>query len=35
MNICSVNNNKTMDLKTNIGNLTGGNEIINSTVDIY
>ena len=35
MNICPVNNNKTMDLKTNIGTLTGGNEIINSTVDIY
>jgi type IV pilus assembly protein PilA len=35
MNICSVNNNKTMDLKTNIGTLTGGNEIINSSVDIY
>ena len=35
MDICPVNNNKTMDLKTNIGTLTGGNEIINSTVDIY
>ena len=35
MNICPVNNNKTLDLKTNIGTLTGGNEIINSTVDIY
>jgi type IV pilus assembly protein PilA len=35
MNICPVNNNRTMDLKTNIGTATGGNEIINSTIDIY
>jgi prepilin-type N-terminal cleavage/methylation domain-containing protein len=35
MNICPINNNRGMDLKTNIGTATGGNEIINSTIDIY